>query len=305
MDGIIALYKERGMTSFACVSRLRHVLHEKRIGHAGTLDPGVDGVLPICVGKATKVVDFLHEQPKTYVGELLVGTATESEDLDGKVIAHQNVDTAISDEHIKVAMAKLTGEITQVPPMYSAVRVNGKHLYEYARAHQEVERPQRQVTIYQFDLVSTNYEAEQHQQRIRFKVKCSKGTYVRTLAVDLAKLLGYPGVMSSLTRVASGGFTIDQTVSLHDIDDLVANQMIGEYLLPIETVFEDWPQVKLSKEQWQAVKNGGWLTTQELSTDAPRIALFFGGRLKALYYRADDKHYKPLKMISVSEEDAS
>lgn len=291
------------MTSFACVSRLRHVLHEKRIGHAGTLDPGVDGVLPICVGKATKVVDFLHEQPKTYVGELLLGTATESEDLDGKVIARQGVDAPIGDDQIKSAMKKMTGQITQVPPMYSAVRVNGKHLYEYARAHQEVERPSRQVTIYQFDLVAANYESDQHQQRIRFKVRCSKGTYVRTLAVDLAKALGYPGVMSSLTRVASGGFTIDQTISLADIDDLVANQMIGEYLLPIETVFEDWPQMKLRQEQWRAVKNGGWLTTAEVPTAAKRIALFFGGHLKALYYRADGEHYKPLKMISVSEEE--
>ncbi|MCI1925978.1 MAG: tRNA pseudouridine(55) synthase TruB [[Lactobacillus] timonensis] len=301
MDGIIALYKDRGMTSFACVNRLRHVLHEKRIGHAGTLDPNVDGVLPICIGKATKVVDFLHEQPKTYVGELLIGEATETEDLDGKVIAEKEVPAPITGDVLQKIMGEMTGKLTQIPPMYSAVRVQGKHLYEYARAGETVERPKRLVTISNFSLVSSSYDAQSRRQRVRFKVQCSKGTYVRTLAVDLAKRLGYPGVMSSLTRVASGGFTIDQTISLHDVDDLVANQMIGHYVLPMEVAFEDWQRIELTANQWRAVKNGGWLTINELPADSQkRVALFYNNEIKALYYHADKQHYKPLKMLAVN-----
>ena len=301
MDGIIALYKDRGMTSFACVNRLRHVLHEKRIGHAGTLDPNVDGVLPICIGKATKVVDFLHEQPKTYVGELLIGEATETEDLDGKVIAEKEVPAPITGDVLQKIMGEMTGKLTQIPPMYSAVRVQGKHLYEYARAGETVERPKRLVTISNFSLVSSSYDAQSRRQRVWFKVQCSKGTYVRTLAVDLAKRLGYPGVMSSLTRVASGGFTIDQTISLHDVDDLVANQMIGHYVLPMEVAFEDWKRIELTANQWRAVKNGGWLTINELPADSQkRVALFYNNEIKALYYHADKQHYKPLKMLAVN-----
>ncbi|WP_295746497.1 tRNA pseudouridine(55) synthase TruB [uncultured Limosilactobacillus sp.] len=301
MDGIIALYKDQGMTSFACVNRLRHVLHEKRIGHAGTLDPNVDGVLPICIGKATKVVDFLHEQPKTYVGELLIGEATETEDLDGQVIATKQVTAPIGDQFLQQTMAAMTGKLTQVPPMYSAVRVHGKHLYEYARAGETVDRPKRQVVIDSFKLVSSTYDANNGQQRVRFKVQCSKGTYVRTLAVDLAKNLGYPGVMSSLTRVASGGFTIDQTISLQDVDDLVASQMISNYVLPLAIAFEDWQQVELTADQWQAVQHGGWLTVNELPANSQeRVALFYHGNIKALYYRADQQHYKPLKMLAVN-----
>lgn len=301
MDGIIALYKDRRMTSFACVNRLRHVLHEKRIGHAGTLDPNVDGVLPICIGKATKVVDFLHEQPKTYVGELLIGEATETEDLDGKVIAEKEVPAPITGDVLQKIMGEMTGKLTQIPPMYSAVRVHGKHLYEYARAGETVERPKRLVTINNFSLVSSSYDAQSRRQRVRFKVQCSKGTYVRTMAVDLAKRLGYPGVMSSLTRVASGGFTIDQTISLRDVDDLVANQMIGNYVLPMEVVFEDWQQVELTAGQWRAVKNGVWLTVNELPADSQkRVALFYNNEIKALYYHADKQHYKPLKMFAVN-----
>lgn len=301
MDGIIALYKDRRMTSFACVNRLRHVLHEKRIGHAGTLDPNVDGVLPICIGKATKVVDFLHEQPKTYVGELLIGEATETEDLDGKVIAEKEVPAPITGDVLQKIMGEMTGKLTQIPPMYSAVRVHGKHLYEYARAGETVERPKRLVTINNFSLVSSSYDAQSRRQRVRFKVQCSKGTYVRTMAVDLAKRLGYPGVMSSLTRVASGGFTIDQTISLRDVDDLVANQMIGHYVLPMEVAFEDWQRIELTANQWRAVKNGGWLTINELPADSQkRVALFYNNEIKALYYHADKQHYKPLKMLAVN-----
>lgn len=228
MDGIIPLYKERGMTSFACVSRLRQILKTKKIGHSGTLDPGVAGVLPICVGNATKVVDYLMQSGKQYQGELLIGFATTTQDLDGDKIEEKEVTNEIPTSEILSAMNSLTGTIIQIPPMYSAVKVNGKKLYEYARAGETVERPKRQVTISKFELLSSKYDEENKQQRIRFNVECSKGTYIRTLVVDLARKLGYPGVMSLLTRLKSGGFTLDQTLSLDDVRDAVATQTLQQ-----------------------------------------------------------------------------
>ena len=174
MDGIIPLYKERGMTSFDCVSRLRRILHTKKIGHSGTLDPSVDGVLPICVGSATKVVPYLMASGKNYQGELLIGEATTTEDLDGEIIAAQPVTSEIPPAAIREQMATLTGEITQIPPMYSAVKVKGKRLYEYARAGETVERPVRRVTIDKFELLGSKYDPTVKQQRVRFNVVCSK-----------------------------------------------------------------------------------------------------------------------------------
>ncbi|MDO4903829.1 MAG: tRNA pseudouridine(55) synthase TruB [Limosilactobacillus sp.] len=298
MDGIIPLYKERGMTSFDCVSRLRRILKTKKIGHSGTLDPSVDGVLPICVGSATKVVDFLMQSGKVYQGELVIGSATETEDFDGKVIETAPVTEAIPDELVKAKMADLTGEITQIPPMYSAVKVNGKRLYEYARVGEEVERPKRQVTIKQFDMIRNQYDAEKQEQHVFFKVYCSKGTYVRTLVVDLARALGYPGAMKWLTRLESGGFEMDQTLTLADIQDAMANNTINRYLYLLDYALKDYPQMELSDKQWKAVQNGGWLREDEMTVSDPEVVLTYKNEVKALYHKAPDKHYKPTKMFS-------
>lgn len=300
MDGIIPLYKERGMTSFACVSRLRQILKTRKIGHSGTLDPGVAGVLPICVGNATKVVDFLMQSGKQYQGELLIGLATTTQDLDGEQIATKAVETPISTAQIQAAMKKLTGKIVQIPPMYSAVKVNGKKLYEYARAGETVKRPQRQVTINKFELLSTKYDSAKRQQRVRFNVECSKGTYIRTLVVELAKQLGYPGVMSLLTRLKSGGFTLEQTLSLDDVRDAVASQTLRQYLYPLDYALKDYPQVALTADQWKKVQNGGWLTKRELANSQNEVVLAFDNQVKALYHFDQNKQvYKPTKMFSV------
>lgn len=297
MDGIIPLYKERGMTSFDCVSRLRRILHTKKIGHSGTLDPNVDGVLPICVGNGTKVVEYLMNSGKEYVGEVLIGQATTTEDLDGELVETKTVSQAIPAAQIQAVMDQMTGQITQIPPMYSAVKVKGKRLYEYARAGETVERPQRQVTISSFRLISTDYDESSQTQRARFVVACSKGTYVRTLAVDLAKQLGYPGVMSQLTRKKSGGFEIDQTLSLADVQDMVSEEMMGRYIYPVDYALKDLPHHELSADQWSGVQNGAWLKANELSTDAKRVVLTYHDDAKAIYqYR--DQVYKPEKMIS-------
>lgn len=295
LDGIIPLYKERGMTSFDCVSRLRRILHTKKIGHSGTLDPNVDGVLPICVGQATKVVEFLMASGKQYVGELLVGQATTTQDLDGEVVAQKPVTAPIDEDTIKQAMQELTGDIVQIPPMYSAIKVNGKKLYEYARAGETVERPKRHVHIACFEMTASSYDEKKQQQRIRFVVDCSKGTYVRTLAYDLAEKLGYPGVMSSLTRTKSGGFELDQTLSLSDIQDAMEAQIMNRYVYPMDYALQNYPHLELTEAQWKKVQNGGWLSG--LNTQEPEIALTYQGEVKALY-QAKDQLYKPLKMLS-------
>lgn len=300
MDGIIPLYKERGMTSFDCVSRLRRILHTKKIGHSGTLDPSVDGVLPICVGSATKVVPYLMESGKNYQGELLIGTATTTEDLDGEVIATAPVTSEIPAETIRQQMVSLTGKITQIPPMYSAVKVNGKRLYEYARAGETVERPVRHVTIDRFELISSSYDPAAKQQRVRFNVVCSKGTYIRTLVVELAKRLGYPGTMSWLTRLKSGGFTLDQTLSLTDIQDAVTAGTMDRYLYPLDYALRGYPAQDLSDSQWAAVQHGAWLKQAEVTTSAPEVVLKYNRQVKALYHFDQKQHvYKPTKMFSV------
>lgn len=295
LDGIIPLYKERGMTSFDCVSRLRRILHTKKIGHSGTLDPNVDGVLPICVGQATKVVEFLMASGKQYVGELLVGEATTTQDLDGEVVAQKPVTAPIAEDTIRKAMQKLTGDIIQIPPMYSAIKVNGKKLYEYARSGETVERPKRHVHIERFEMTASSYDEKKQQQRIRFVVDCSKGTYVRTLAYDLAKELGYPGVMSSLTRTKSGGFELDQTLSLTDIQDAMEAQIMNRYVYPMDYALKSYPHAELSDAQWKKVQNGGWLS--DLDTKDQEVALTYQGEVKALY-QLKDHVYKPLKMLS-------
>lgn len=298
MDGIIPLYKERGMTSFDCIARLRRILHTKKIGHSGTLDPNVDGVLPIAIGNATKTVEYLMASGKEYSGEVLIGKATTTEDLDGEVIDQKPVKIPIDKETLEKTMADMTGTIIQIPPMYSAVKVNGKRLYEYARAGETVERPRRQVTIDHFTLISSTYDQEEQVQRVRFRVGCSKGTYVRTLAVDLANKLGYPGVMSSLTRLKSGGFTLDQTLSLDDIQDMVtASGMVNLY--PLDYAVKDLPHAKLNAEQWQRVQNGGWLKQTELNPQKARVVVTYQGDTKAVY-KLVDHHYQPEKMFKNS-----
>ncbi|WP_295732027.1 tRNA pseudouridine(55) synthase TruB [uncultured Limosilactobacillus sp.] len=298
MNGVLPLYKERGMTSFDCIRRLRQLLQTKKIGHSGTLDPNVSGVLPICIGSATKLVPYLMASGKVYAGELIIGQSTTTEDLDGEIVDEKVVAQPFSSQQIQAAMQELTGTIIQVPPMYSAVKVNGKRLYEYARAGETVNRPQREVTIEEFKLLADYYDAKHQRQRVRFEVTCSKGTYVRTLAVDLAKKLGFPGTMAALTRLKSGGFELDQTLSLDDIKEAVNQNTIENYIFPARFVLKDYPQVPLSSRQWKLVQNGGWLKVSELQHTEKEIVLLYDEQAKAIYQKAG-ADYKPATMISV------
>ena len=304
LNGILPLYKPRGMTSFDCVAKIRRLYQTRKVGHSGTLDPNVDGVLPICIGNATKVVQFLVAYGKEYQGSITLGFATTTEDLDGEEIARQAVTEPFTNDEIDAALAQMTGAITQIPPMFSAVKVNGRRLYDYARNGETVERPERHVTISSFkQRQAATYDPATQTQTIYFTVACSKGTYVRTLAVDVGKVLGVPAVMSDLTRLKSGGFPLDETVTFEEIAAHVEAGTAGTLLAPIDKALGQYPRVTLTDEQWQRVKNGAFITAAEGQQTDPdantMVALVYQNSLKCLYsYRPDEQRYKPFKMIA-------
>lgn len=306
MNGILPLYKPRGMTSFDCVAKIRRLYQTKKVGHSGTLDPNVDGVLPICIGNATKVVQFLVASGKEYQGSITLGFATTTEDLDGEEIAREAVTKPFSAAEINAVLATMTGELTQIPPMFSAVKVNGRRLYDYARHGETVERPERHVTITRFEQRQpATYDAATQTQTIYFTVACSKGTYVRTLAVDFGKKLGLPAVMSDLTRLKSGGFTLDETVTFEQIAAAVETETAATLLKPIDQALSQYPRVTIDAELWARVKNGVWLLPTDLPTVDPAanaiVALVYQDSLKCLYsYRPEEQRYKPFKMFAVN-----
>lgn len=224
----MAVWKPEGWTSHDVVAKVRRILKMKRIGHAGTLDPMVTGVLPLCLGRATRVVEYVQERPKSYEAVLQLGIATDTEDLTGTVIErHSSV--AVTEEAVRQALARFSGEIEQVPPMYSAVKIDGKRLYELAREGKTVERKSRKVTIHQIDLIDAQLDLDQ--PKITFSVVCSKGTYIRTLCVDIGKALGVPATMAHLTRTMSGGITKESCLTLEQIEELQHAGKLSEHLI--------------------------------------------------------------------------
>ncbi|MFV0559774.1 MAG: tRNA pseudouridine(55) synthase TruB [Enterococcus sp.] len=303
MEGLLALWKERGMTSHDCVFKLRKILHTKKIGHGGTLDPDVDGVLPICIGKATKVIEYLADAGKVYVGEITLGYSTTTEDVSGETVERKAVESPLTEEEIDAVMATFVGEITQIPPMYSAVKVNGKKLYEYARNNETVERPVRTAQIYSFTRTSEPVMNEESKTLSwRFEVVCGKGTYVRTLAVDTGKALGYPAHMSDLTRTASAGMTKDQALTLEQVAQFMESGELEEKLLPIEVGVQKFPRVDIDTELWNKVKNGMRLNYRQFGlTEMPttELALFYQDKVVSIYQpnpKEKDK-LKPSKVL--------
>ena len=291
MNGIINLRKEAGMTSHDAVFKLRKILGTKKIGHGGTLDPDVVGVLPIAVGKATRMVEFMQDEGKVYEGEITLGYSTTTEDASGEVVAETPVLSPLDETIVDEAIASLTGPITQIPPMFSAVKVNGRKLYEYARAGQEVERPERQVTIYQFERTSPiSYEGEL--ARFTFRVKCSKGTYIRTLSVDLGEKLGYAAHMSHLTRTSAAGMRLGDALTLEQIAERVAEEDYS-FLQPLELGIGDLLKVELSDEQVEDVRNGRFIS---LVSDEAELAGFYGEKLVAILEKRKDQ-FKPRKVF--------
>ncbi|MCJ1777672.1 tRNA pseudouridine(55) synthase TruB [Mammaliicoccus sciuri] len=234
LDGILAIHKEVGMTSHDVVFKLRKILKTKKVGHTGTLDPEVSGVLPICVGKATRVSDYVMESGKSYRAEVTIGISTTTEDQTGEIVDQKCVNQNLWDKDEMIATLKqLEGDIEQIPPMYSAVKVNGKKLYEYARQNIEVERPVRRVHINSIDLIS-DIIYENDTCKFEIEVECGKGTYIRTLATQIGALLNYPAHMSHLIRLKSGGFSLEQAIKLDDLREIVEQDKLQDVILPLE-----------------------------------------------------------------------
>ncbi len=278
------------MTSHDAVFKLRKLLREKKIGHGGTLDPDVTGVLPIAVGKATRVIEYMTEAGKVYEGQITIGFSTTTEDTSGEVLDRTPID-GLTEADIDEAMKNFVGNITQVPPMYSAVKVNGRKLYEYARAGQEVERPSRQVTITEF-IRTSPLIVENGRAVFDFRVACSKGTYVRTLSVDLGAALGYASHMSALKRTASAGLELHSALTLEEIAQKIAADE-WDFLWPIEYGLSDLPKVELTQEQVTEVSFGRRVC---LEITAPLVAGFYQGKVIAILEVRED-YYKPRKVL--------
>lgn len=302
MDGIIPIWKERGMTSHDCVFKVRKILKQKKVGHTGTLDPNVDGVLLICVGKGTKLVELLMAKKKEYIGEITLGFATDTEDLDGEIIERQSILTPYTNSQVEASMQALTGCITQIPPMYSAVKVNGKRLYEYARAGETVERPQRQIQVDLFELTGPiTYNTEDKTQSFRFRVGCGKGTYVRTLAYDLGKKLGVPATMTDLTRTGSTPYTQADCVTLAQLAQMVSDNDFS-FLRDIERSLDHMPIWQVPAHLKSLVNNGAVLEITELPIESQNslpLRAYVDDQLKAVYDNHPSKTglIKPSKMF--------
>lgn len=249
MNGILNIYKEKGMTSHDVVAKVRRILQMRKVGHTGTLDPEATGVLPICLGKATKIAEFLTTQNKSYRCEMTLGITTTTEDHTGQIIEQKPVDFDI--ERIQDAIISFQREYDQIPPMYSALKVNGKKLYELARQGIEVERKPRRVTIFSIkilEMIPPN--------KVRFDVTCSKGTYIRTLCVDIGNKLGCGAHMSELIRTNSGIFNIDQSISLEELDKINQSGDIKSVLIPIDAIFCNSPKLIIKSSAQKALLNG-------------------------------------------------
>ncbi len=303
MHGIIPIWKEKGMTSHDVVYKVRKIIGIKKVGHTGTLDPEVEGVLPICIGQATKLASFILDSDKVYEAEVTIGQATETEDRTGKIIAEDTSVKTIKHEQLVQVFNEMTGKIVQTPPMYSAIRVNGRRLYEYARLGIEVERPSREICIRELTRLDGEDDLEGMYPSFAFRVTCSKGTYVRTLAVDIGKKLGYPAHMSSLIRVESGGYEQEDCVTLEQLQEVVERDALSDVLLPLETALSDYPFVEVSEEDEWLYRNGQVFDAHPLLQTYDEIVVAFNGKAIGIYQNHPTKEgrMKPSKMFPLNK----
>jgi len=244
MNGILNIFKPTGMTSFDVVRIIKKISHVKKVGHAGTLDPEASGVLPVCIGKATKAIDYIMGDFKIYETQLKLGTITDTYDREGKILSEMEVNVSV--EEITQAINSFIGEIKQVPPMYSALKVNGKKLYELARAGIEIEREARPITIYEIQISSIEIPY------VKFRVKCSKGTYIRSLCYDIGELLKCGGMMWNLQRTATGQFHIEDAINIQDLNE----ENINENIMPIESIFKNNTKIAIEDRFVKFLLNG-------------------------------------------------
>lgn len=264
-NGVINVYKEPGFTSFDVVAKLRGILKQKKIGHTGTLDPDAEGVLVVCLGKATKLCDILTDKDKSYEAVMLLGRTTDTEDSSGKVLTKSEVN--VTKEQVAEAVYSFVGEYDQIPPMYSAIKVNGKKLCELARSGVEVERSPRPVVIHDIEILSMELP------RVTFRTTCSKGTYIRSLCRDIGEKLGCGGIMEHLVRssvnaVGTGRiFTKEEALTLRQIEEKVSNHQIEDFILPVDALFPNLVRYQVTEEGNKKLYNGNMLQSKDFFTD--------------------------------------
>lgn len=302
IHGIINVYKEKGYTSHDVVAKLRGIVGQKKIGHTGTLDPDAVGVLPVCLGRATKVCDLLTEKDKTYEAVLLLGVETDTQDTSGEVLRRGETET-ISEEQVRQAILSFVGEYDQVPPMYSALKVNGKKLYELAREGKTVERKARRVQIHQIQILEVDLP------RVRMEVECSKGTYIRTLCNDIGEKLGCGGCMEALTRTKVSCFTLQESLTLDEIAQKKAEGTLDEILMPIDAMFPQYPKIVVKKKWEKLAYNGNMLYAKSIHRnldeeektiqDGAQVRLYNeAGQFLAIYqYTASREEFSIVKMF--------
>lgn len=260
-NGIINIYKEKGFTSHDVVAKLRGILKQKKIGHTGTLDPDAQGVLPVCLGKATKLCDMLTDKEKTYRTVFVLGKATDTQDISGSVLYETDIQKyreAFTDSVIYDTVMSFVGEYSQIPPMYSAIKVNGKKLYELAREGIEIERKPRNVKILAIKNLSIDYPY------ISMEVECSKGTYIRTLCHDIGLKLGTYGCMTSLERVKSGAFEKEGAYTLSQVEAFVQKGMLDEKIIPTDKVFEEFESIHIDETLNKLLYNGNPIPVKKI-----------------------------------------
>ena len=296
INGVINVYKEKGYTSHDVVAKLRGILKQKKIGHTGTLDPQAEGVLPVCLGNGTKLCDMLTDKRKEYIAEILFGITTDTQDMTGKVLSEKKVD--ITQEAAQEAIMGFLGTYEQIPPMYSACKVNGKRLYELAREGREVERKARPVVIYELEILSMELP------EVKIRVVCSKGTYIRTLCHDIGEKLGCGAAMKSLLRTRVDRFGISDAKTLDEIETIIKNGGAATIVIPVEEMFAQLPVITVKKEFTGAVSNGNPLFLRQIIgksgwTEGEQVRVYDSEkRFYGIYaFQVMKGNFKPVKMF--------
>ena len=296
INGILNVDKEAGFTSHDVVAKLRGICRQKKIGHTGTLDPDAVGVLPVCLGSGTKLCDMLTDKSKEYEAVLLLGQVTDTQDVTGTVLEEHEV--TVDEEQAVEAIRSFVGAYEQIPPMYSALKVNGKRLYELARAGKEVERKGRPVEIHNIEILSVSLP------EITFRVACSKGTYIRTLCHDIGQKLGCGGTMKSLKRTRVGIFTIDGALKLSQLEELAAQGRLEEKVIPVEAMFTELPALTVKDAFARLIENGnafypGQAEESVRTPDGGQVRVYDRkGRFYGIYAFSEEKErYQPVKMF--------
>lgn len=302
MDGILNIYKEAGYTSHDVVARLRGILHQNKIGHTGTLDPEATGVLPVCIGKATKVCEFLSDRDKTYQAVCRLGIVTDTQDMTGSVLEEVSIKN-ITEQQVREAAASFKGESFQVPPMYSALKVDGKRLYELAREGKTVKREPRKIMISSIEILQMDLD----EGTFMMEVTCSKGTYIRTLCHDIGQKLGTGAVMESLVRIRVGEFLAQDALTLDKVENYAKEEpdALLRNLYAVDALFKGVPKYRIKEASQAKLYNGNILDQTDIypfdienTAEGTGYVLLYDadGVFKAIYGKSQDR-YKVVKMF--------